>query len=285
VAEVDEASDFVRSIKLHRESAQNADGRLRGVVSLCAGLTDTDLPPLWAMQKIGSDGPEHFRAVMIDIFSDLYRRFQLASQSRVLDIGCGCGRLAYPFAALLGEEGRYFGMDVWEDGVALCQAKLAAPHMTFHHVQALNNYYFDAASSGRNDFKLPFVPTGDLDLVFAISVFTHLIEEDARAYLGEIARVLKPDGAAYITAFIIDRFFHDYVDRTGNHTGVAEVSKGHYQAYSGQDFLGGFTFPRWQEIVTDAGLEIASFELGSWAEKPGARPYQDTFVLVRQALG
>jgi predicted SAM-dependent methyltransferase len=41
-------------------------------------------------------------------------------------------------------------------------------------------------------------------LVTALSVWTHLNEADARFYFKEISRVLKPDGKAIVTFFLLD---------------------------------------------------------------------------------
>lgn len=47
----------------------------------------------------------------------------------------------------------------------------------------------------------PPLPYGDaqFDLVYALSVFTHMHEENARAWLAELARVVRPGGLALLT--------------------------------------------------------------------------------------
>ncbi len=53
---------------------------------------------------------------------------------------------------------------------------------------------------------LPF-PVGDSEfsLVIAWSVFTHLREDQARRYLAEVARVLRPGGVCASTWFLFDK--------------------------------------------------------------------------------
>ena len=47
-----------------------------------------------------------------DIYlEELYDRFALNENSTVLDIGCGCGRLTFPFDRLI-KNGAYVGIDV-----------------------------------------------------------------------------------------------------------------------------------------------------------------------------
>ncbi|MFN9113772.1 MAG: class I SAM-dependent methyltransferase [Bacteroidota bacterium] len=276
-------SNFIKSIDAQRQKQVTALARLNEINTYCRELTDVDLPPLPAMQKIGSDSAQHFKNVMVHTFTELYNRFKLHPQSTVFDLGCGSGRMAYPFAQLLAEGGAYYGADVWQEGIELCQQRFNHPQMTFHHIPAQNNYYFDEFKSGvSNNFTLSFLPDADLDLIFAISVFTHLIEEDALAYLREFKRTLRPNGCAYITCFIIDQFFMDFVDAKDIRASFKEKAPGHYQAYKGQDFFAGFTRRKWEQLLATAGLELISFERGSWAQKLGARTFQDLLIVTHQ---
>jgi SAM-dependent methyltransferase len=276
-----EPSNFIKSIDARRQKQIEFQARLNEITKYCRELGDADLPPLPAMQKIGSDSAQHFKNVMANTFAELYNRFKLNPQSTVFDLGCGSGRMAYPFAQLLGEGGAYYGADVWQEGITLCQQRFQHPQMTFHHIPAQNNYYFDEYKDGvQNNFTLSFLPSEHLDLIFAISVFTHLIEEDALAYLREFKRSLRPNGCAYITCFIIDQFFMDFVDAQDIRASFKETGPGHYQAYKGQDFFAGFTLRKWQQLLDSAGLEIISFERGNWAQKPGARTFQDLLIVT-----
>jgi cyclopropane fatty-acyl-phospholipid synthase-like methyltransferase len=274
-------STFIKSIDKRRQQMASTQSRLATIVKYCRELTEADLPPLFAMQKIGSDSARHFQNNMVSIFSELYNRFRLTPESKVFDLGCGSGRMAYPFAQLLDASGKYYGADVWQEGISICQQQFPQRTMEFHTIHANNNYYFDEFKPDTpNNFTLAFLPDAELDLIFAISVFTHLIEEDVRDYLHEFKRTLKHDGCAYVTCFVIDQFFMDFVDANNIRPSFKEVAAGHYQAYKGQDFFAGFTRRKWEELVAEAGLEIISLERGTWANKPGARSYQDILVLM-----
>lgn len=271
-------------IERQRQKAQAPDLRTQNVQAALAAvqrLGPDGLPPVPMMNAIGSYGPEHFLGAMSALFPELVQRGNLTPAAHVLDIGCGCGRLALPFSYFLAE-GRYYGIDVWPEGIAWCQEHITAraPGCDFRVLEAANNYYFqDFDGTKRNRFALAHIPERSIDFVFAISVFTHLIAEDAAQYLGEIARVLRPDGVAYLTAFMIDAPFFAFVARTGDHRGVKPVASGVYQAYAGSDFFCGYAPERWAAMASAAGLRIVGVEPGTWAEKPGARVYQDTFIL------
>src|SRR5207302_4096718 len=51
------------------------------------------------------------------------------------------------------------------------------------------------------DYPLP-TEANPIDMVVCGSLFTHLFETDARHYLGEIARVLKPGGRALVSLHV-----------------------------------------------------------------------------------
>lgn len=99
---------------------------------------------------------------------------------RVLDWGCGCGRVSRYFLSLPGI--RVTGVDVDPDNVGWCRSNLPAGT-------------WDVVS-----LRPPTIlPTAGFDLVFGVSVFTHLKEPDQFAWLGELQRVVRPGGLALMT--------------------------------------------------------------------------------------
>jgi len=100
---------------------------------------------------------------------------------RLLEIGCGLGRTARGFAESFE---RVDGVDVSPTMVARAE-ELGLP----------GNVRF-ALGSGRD---LDGFDDGAYDVVFSHLVFQHLPRESAiEAYLGEVRRVLGPDGAALL---------------------------------------------------------------------------------------
>ncbi len=278
-----EESSYIIQQREREAAAREAQAQIDSVVKQLLALPDEQLPPVWMMNKIGSHSAQHFKNTASWSFVELVRRGKLSSLSRVIDIGSGCGRLAIPFSLLI-KDGDYCGTDVFDEGIDWCTRNITPrnPKFKFFLQKVENNYYFGGDIKPSSSISLNFAPNGSIDFVFAISVFTHLVEADAATYFREIARCLKPDGLAYLTAFIIDRTFADFVNRTGLHTGVKEVSPGHYQAYTGQDFFAGYSFDRWRALIENAGLEISGFDPGTWAEKRGALHYQDTFIVTKR---
>lgn len=100
------------------------------------------------------------------------------AQGRVLDFGCGCGRVTRWWAGVRGVQ----GCDVSTEAVAWCRANL--PFARFSVSGAVP--------------PLPY-PDATFDFVYALSVFTHLVEAQQVAWMNELRRVLKPGGLLLIT--------------------------------------------------------------------------------------
>jgi SAM-dependent methyltransferase len=102
----------------------------------------------------------------------------------VLDFGCGCGRTIMQWK--LDELRRLVGCDV--DGPAIGWLRGAyakwAPKLSFEQT--------------RFDPPLPF-ESGRFELLYSVSIFSHLGREDERQWLPELARVTRPGGIALIT--------------------------------------------------------------------------------------
>lgn len=104
----------------------------------------------------------------------------LRNLTAILDFGCGCGRVLRHF---VGRKGlRVYGTDYNPLPIAWCRANLAP------------------AQFGVNKLAPPLdYPSATFDLIYALSVFTHLDEPLQRAWLDELRRICKPGGHLLIT--------------------------------------------------------------------------------------
>ena len=164
-------------------------------------LTTTTYPYFWR-RPVADDSPipETARRVRVineaadDYFREggylQYGRLQWALQRTwnrsfkdyrsILDWGCGCGRISRYFRHQ--PLGSFTGADVDSENVAWCRANL--PFGKFE--------------------TLPLHPpstlaAGSFDLVFGISVFTHLRESDQNEWLTELCRITRPGANLLLT--------------------------------------------------------------------------------------
>jgi SAM-dependent methyltransferase len=142
-----------------------------------------------------------------DEFLEHFKRFgELRESDRVLDIGCGIGRMARVLVPeLKPPNGSYDGFDIVADAIHWCQHQYRATAVPFRftHVDLCHPEYNPSGTGSADTFTFPYADAS-FDLAIATSVFTHLLDDAAERYLSEAARVLAPGGRLFSTWFVID---------------------------------------------------------------------------------
>ncbi len=165
-----------------------------------SGRSDPLVPP----RRLDFVGHSDFAATGDEFLHHFVTLAGLTPDERVLDIGCGIGRMARPLAGFLSPRGSYDGFDINAEGIAWCREHYA-PHPNFRFVLAdlHNSRYHPQGTQPAAEFRFPY-DDGSFDFALATSVWTHLLEAEADHYLAETARVLRPGGRALITFFVLD---------------------------------------------------------------------------------
>jgi SAM-dependent methyltransferase len=176
--------------------------RAADLLDTASGRRDRLTPPRRLSLYVGHGD---FRATGEE-FLGLFRSLvDLRPDDRVLDIGCGIGRMARPLVPVLRPPGSYDGFDIAEPGIRWCQAHYRdtpAP-FRFEHADVHNSVYNPAGRATPETYTFPY-GDGSFDLAIATSVFTHLLPEAADRYLGQAARVLAPNGRLFATWFVTE---------------------------------------------------------------------------------
>jgi SAM-dependent methyltransferase len=123
----------------------------------------------------------HGRSICGDLLDAIAGfRIPLGADSRVLDFGCGCGR-------------------VFRHLVPQCDAQVEGSDIDAEAIAWSNSNLKDGAF--RQNPEMPPLPfeDGRFDLIYSISVFTHLPEDMQLAWLAELARVAKPGAFLLLT--------------------------------------------------------------------------------------
>ena len=133
---------------------------------------------------------------------------------RILDVGCGIGRMAIPLTKYINGSGSYVGFDIVNSGIQWCCENISQkyPHFQFQLADIYNKFYNSNGIYISSEYKFPF-PNEDFDFVFATSVFTHMLSSDVENYLSEISRVLRKNGTFLITSFIINSESLNLIDQ------------------------------------------------------------------------
>lgn len=136
----------------------------------------------------------------------------LEPQHKVLDVGCGSGRMAVPLTRYLSKQGEYSGFDIIESQVNWARKNISNkfPNFSFQHVKVINDIY-NKDGEMASGYKFPFKDKS-FDFVFLTSVFTHMLPADVENYFKEIFRVLKHKGSCFITFFLLNKESKGLID-------------------------------------------------------------------------
>jgi SAM-dependent methyltransferase len=129
----------------------------------------------------------------------------LRPDERILDLGCGCGRVAAGLIHYLDHRGSYEGLDIAPNLIRWCAEEIEPHHRNFRFQRAdiRHEIYNPAGSSKASEFQFPY-PDDSFDVVYAGSLFTHLLPSDSENYLKQISRVLKKNGRCLISYFLLN---------------------------------------------------------------------------------
>ena len=116
----------------------------------------------------------------------------LTHSARILDFGCGWGRITRFFFRDTSPE-NIIGIDVDADFIDVCR-----------HIMSGGTYQVV------NPLPPTDLPSESLDLVVGYSVFSHLAQHAADAWMREFARLLRPGGVVAVTTR--PRQFLDYCE-------------------------------------------------------------------------
>jgi SAM-dependent methyltransferase len=222
------------------------------------------LPPLEMREVVGPTDPEAFdnpdgALVFPELRAEAY--------DSVFDFGCGCGRLARQLIQQQPRPRSYLGIDLHPVMIEWCQENLApcAPGFEFRHHDVL----YPAWNPGDGKPAVaPFpVADGSCTLVIAYSVFTHLVQAHAEYYLGEVARILAPNGTFEATWFLFDKRLFPMMQDFQNALYINEVNPANAVIFDRAWLV---------EVARQNGLAIAS------AAPPSVRGYQ---WQIRMTLG
>jgi SAM-dependent methyltransferase len=230
---------------------------------------DPLLPP---RRMAGMVGDSDYLATGDEFLRHFVELGGLRPHERVLDIGCGVGRMARPLLGHLDARGSYDGFDLVPEAIAWCRDRYPSDRFRFALLDVHNARYHPAGRESAERARFPY-PDGAFDFAFAASVFTHLLPAAAERYLAETARVLRPGGRALLTFFLAEkpawRLRHPFEGALVADPALPEEAIGYPEAWV-------------RERVAAAGLAVHEpVRRGTWSGSREGRSFQDILVVDR----
>jgi SAM-dependent methyltransferase len=198
---------------------------------------------------------------------------------QIVDLGCGAGRYA-TFLKQYMPACEYVGYDVWEDAISWAQNSIGPAYrdVRFELLERKGGY----ASSEAYDLPNR---TASVDLLIAMSLFTHLNIDPCLRYLHEVRRTLSYDGVALVTFCILDQLSTPKVESIieGSTLPLTRTLEAWWLVNDRYvDMF--FTERLIRRMAADAGLEVFAIRRGNWYQpsadiNPAA--YEDMVMLRR----
>jgi SAM-dependent methyltransferase len=211
------------------------------------------IPPLHLMREEGvSTLEEWFR--WAEEWSMLLRVYGgINKNSSVLEIGCGLGRIAFPLRYILSIDGRYDGFDICPNKIEFLEQtfKKAYPNFRFTLANIYNTFYNSKGGISAAKYRFPY-PDNFFDIVYAASVFTHMLPESSENYFKESARVLKKGGRCLFSFFMLNNYQAGHPRPLGFSKPIFNFDH-HYEDY-GDDFA--LAVPDNPEYMTSYSLDL-----------------------------
>ncbi len=149
---------------------------------------ESELPPVHLQDRIG--GSTNFlpvaRQLTCFLLTCIGKWKSVFAAEAILDWGCGCGRVIAQLKTLL-PPAKLYGCDIDAEAIAWDQENLPGPSFTRIEPHPPTSYQ-DAS----------------FDIVYGVSVMTHLGEEAQHAWLQELRRITRPGGVLALSVIGTD---------------------------------------------------------------------------------
>ena len=206
----------------------------------------------------------------------------LRPEDRVLDVGCGIGRMARPLTKYL-TAGTYDGIDIVHEGIRWCQREISSryPNFQFQLVDVHNLMYNPHGRFQPAEYQFPFKDS-EFDFAFLTSVFTHMLRSDMEHYLTQCARTLRRGGKCLITFFLLNEESHKLMSAGRSSLDFRFIRDG---CYIDDEHLPehavAFEEAYIRALYHEFGFTLEDVRYGAWCGRTGYLSYQDIVVATK----
>ncbi len=198
----------------------------------------------------------------------------LRAGQRLLDIGCGSGRLARGLYGWFGDH--FVGVDIVPELIEYCRRTY--PRYRFELLDLESDYYNPTSEGSPADVRLDF-PDGSFDVITMFSVLTHVTKDVTNRYFQESRRLLAPGGSLFFTCFLLNEAARH--SPTAHRRFPYRNAEGCYHEDE-QVVSAGVAYEEGtiHSLLADHRLSVVYQESGTWRGHTGLA-YQDVVIAQR----
>jgi len=149
-----------------------------------------DYSLLWKRRKnLGKVEWDGSQQKWANVSLSILRKSGLKPQSKILDVGCGLGRIAFSLLEYLNDDGEYYGIDMGKEAIEYCTKNYQRPN--FHFI--LNN-----------NTNIP-ITNKKFDFITFFSVFTHLYPNEIIEFLKQCKELLEKNGVIISDMLVLNQ--------------------------------------------------------------------------------
>jgi len=202
-------------------------------------------------------------------------------EHKILDLGCGCGRIAIHFLNYLSKQGKYIGIDNNKELLSYCVDNISIlnDNFQFQYIDVYNGEY---ANEGKLKCQEVVFPVGNeaVDYVIMCSVFSHMYLDDIASYLKEIYRVLKRGGLFISSLNLYNEFTHNQIKMDKSHLDIKYSIGEDSYCLDTEEPERGFAHKeeKVKELYWKNGFLIREIKYGMWSSKDLTGEFHDYII-------
>ncbi len=169
---------------------------------------------------------------------------------KLFDFGTGCGRILGPMIEMMPNT-RFTGSDIWDSAIA-------------YDKKQFKDHNFLV-----NKFDPPLdLPDNEFDVITAMSVFTHLDEQNQAAWLKELNRVASPGGYLLLSVHGVEhaertKLKEPYLGQL-NSEGFVFVKDGAWSDFMPDGYQTSFQTREWTMKNWSKYVNVVDYYVGGW---------------------
>ena len=244
---------------------------------------DGVIPPreLWVGR---ADPLSHFLRWPYEYRAYLTLLCQMRQDASVLELACNHGRTNLALLDYLRPPGRYEGLDILPKHIEFAQSKIHKryPIFNFTHADINNKLYNPNGRLKAEDYIFPY-PEDRFDIIYAASLFTHLLPPDCANYFKQSRRVLREPGQCLFSFFVLDWY-------RGSGTSVAQIYEFDHplEGFQGAavynprapEHVIAYSVSAIERMASDAGLKVKRILPGYWSNTHQLSVNEQDLVLL-----